>query len=323
MRHPSDRPRKCVACGGCLQGTCRTKYCEACAPNNYGTKKERIDHETRLCRHCGRLFRVLGDRGGHRQKYCNTTCGNRHREILRGVGHQLIECKSCKKPFFKGKTRRILCSACSPVNQRPELRGCSHCGESFLSDRKDAKYCSPECVHLSQRTYKGTIRECAICGAEYEPCTRDQKCCSKKCQMAATHRAMKDATKVTKQCVTCGDDYMADPRAANSKYCDPCRMKLYSHNGARNRARKWGVEYEPIDKMKVFARDHWKCGICGERVDQRKRYPHSDSASLDHIVPISVGGGHVWSNVQCSHLGCNSSKYNTVANSQLRLELTA
>ena len=199
---------------------------------------------------------------------------------------------------------------------------CGACEEVFETRRPNQKYCSVACRGADQCVYRGTTRECVICGVEYEPRARDQKCCSKKCQMAATHRATGNI-KITRQCVTCGIEYTTDPRAWNAKYCGPCKMKLYGSNGPQNRAKKWGVEYEPIDKMKVFARDHWKCGICGERVDQRKRYPHPDSASLDHIIPISCGGGHVWSNVQCSHLGCNSSKYNKVANSQLRLELTA
>jgi 5-methylcytosine-specific restriction endonuclease McrA len=41
--------------------------------------------------------------------------------------------------------------------------------------------------------------------------------------------------------------------------------------------------------------------------------------SLDHIVPVSLGGTHTWANVQLAHLRCNVSKGNRPANEQLRL----
>jgi len=37
------------------------------------------------------------------------------------------------------------------------------------------------------------------------------------------------------------------------------------------------------------------------------------SVSLDHIVPVSLGGMHSMANVQCAHLFCNLSKNNRVA----------
>ncbi|WP_423797180.1 HNH endonuclease [Mycobacteroides abscessus] len=32
------------------------------------------------------------------------------------------------------------------------------------------------------------------------------------------------------------------------------------------------------------------------------------SASLDHVVPMSLGGDHLSTNVQCAHLKCNMDK---------------
>jgi len=48
-------------------------------------------------------------------------------------------------------------------------------------------------------------------------------------------------------------------------------------------------------------------------VDPSLKYPDPMSVSLDHIVPVSLGGMHAMSNVQCSHLFCNLSKNNRVA----------
>jgi 5-methylcytosine-specific restriction endonuclease McrA len=63
----------------------------------------------------------------------------------------------------------------------------------------------------------------------------------------------------------------------------------------------------------IFERDGWKCGLCGDPVDSDLSYPHPQSASLDHIVPISRGGPHTYDNVQCAHLSCNRDKSDSVA----------
>lgn len=79
-------------------------------------------------------------------------------------------------------------------------------------------------------------------------------------------------------------------------------------NNARGRARRHGVAFEPINRVDVFMRDEWLCGICSLPVDPTLAHPDSMSASLDHIVPMSLGGPHLYANVQCSHLICNIRK---------------
>lgn len=75
----------------------------------------------------------------------------------------------------------------------------------------------------------------------------------------------------------------------------------------RSRARKYGVEYVKIDRLEIFERDNWICGICEEPVDQHA--PNlRDAASLDHIIPMSRGGDHLPGNVQLAHFGCNCGK---------------
>ena len=56
-------------------------------------------------------------------------------------------------------------------------------------------------------------------------------------------------------------------------------------------------------KMNVFLRDSFKCQYCG--VDVNKR-----TATLDHVLPQSLGGKSTWGNstTACAH--CNSTKSN-------------
>lgn len=76
-------------------------------------------------------------------------------------------------------------------------------------------------------------------------------------------------------------------------------------SGHRDRAKRFGVKYTPINKTAIFERDEWICGLCGDPVDQAVPWPDLECATLDHVIPMSLGGDHVESNVQLAHFFCN------------------
>jgi 5-methylcytosine-specific restriction endonuclease McrA len=107
-------------------------------------------------------------------------------------------------------------------------------------------------------------------------------------------------------------------RQGRRKKCPVVGCKRYGFcrkhypNSHRARAQYWGVLHEPITPSEVYERDGWTCGLCLLPVDKRLKHPDPMSVSLDHILPLSRGGDHLWANVQCSHLVCNLRKHNRV-----------
>lgn len=63
-------------------------------------------------------------------------------------------------------------------------------------------------------------------------------------------------------------------------------------------------------RAKVLERDGFRCGLCGRGIDPKLPHPHPMSASLDHVIPVSRGGGHTVKNLQAAHLKCNMQKGN-------------
>ena len=53
----------------------------------------------------------------------------------------------------------------------------------------------------------------------------------------------------------------------------------------------------PLTRRAVFARDSGRCVYCG-----------ATATSLDHVVPRSRGGPHIWENVVASCARCNHTK---------------
>lgn len=85
--------------------------------------------------------------------------------------------------------------------------------------------------------------------------------------------------------------------------CDRARTKVRYRN-----VRMTDEAHDRIYVEDVMERDGNRCALCEGLIDQSLRFPHPMSRSVDHIVPLSVGGTHTFDNVQAAHLGCNTSK---------------
>jgi hypothetical protein len=55
------------------------------------------------------------------------------------------------------------------------------------------------------------------------------------------------------------------------------------------------------NRVRIFERDGYACRYCARRLTRH-------TATLDHVVPVSAGGGHGWDNLVTACLECNSAK---------------
>ena len=136
---------------------------------------------------------------------------------------------------------------------------------------------------------------------------------------------VKPSRRVLRACAYCGE---VVPMRRDGVQCgrEECRR---AHKARRMRESGWvrphrqaeraarraqpGAVIEKFDPWDVFERDGWVCGICGDPVDPELRWPARMSVSLDHVVPLEMGGDHVPENARCSHLGCNTARGTGVA----------
>jgi 5-methylcytosine-specific restriction endonuclease McrA len=127
-------------------------------------------------------------------------------------------------------------------------------------------------------------------------------------------RRIKD--RASASCLTCGcpcGGGKTNPRKYCSKACK-AKTEWFKAGRRKQHAKRSAIERgdkhaRSIDPLKVLERDGWKCQICMRQTPKGLRGTYKDNApELDHIIPLSKGGKHEWSNLQCACRACNGRK---------------
>jgi len=99
-----------------------------------------------------------------------------------------------------------------------------------------------------------------------------------------------------------------------------------SRRKARSRARSLlhAESWDGIGDEEIQERDGWRCQMpnCkfrSRKIDRNRKYPDPRSPSIDHIIPLSLGGDDTALNKRAAHLRCNMARGNRLGNEQLPL----
>lgn len=215
------------------------------------------------------------------------SCGN---EFTRYADKQFKNSKTTECPFCGEKAKAKAEKEAERIKQREEY-------ERQLEHRKQLR----EERELKKQNKLNEIRICKECGCLY------------------TYRSYAQSIGVdpifVQRIDVCSRKCLEKrERKINKKY-------NYSHGKHKLRALKYGVEYDAsVNLDDLIAKDGLRCALCGEMCnisDYKKVDGHliygNKYPSIDHIIPMSKGGGHVWDNVQVAHRICNSLKGANVA----------
>jgi 5-methylcytosine-specific restriction endonuclease McrA len=202
---------------------------------------------------------------------------------------------------------------------------CETCGVLLVgyANAKPRRFCGKECEHVA--------RVCVDCGVEFRRRGRPSPRCSA-CVVAfrEAKRTPRPYRKVTKTrhvcrlsdrpksrsfvagaCLACGAGFVA-LAGTGARFCSPLCAKR-SHRQLRQDRRRAAQGGQRVYRRKVFERDDWICRICRKPVKRDAVVPHPKAPTVDHILPLALGGAHVYENVQCAHFICNSRKSHVVA----------
>jgi 5-methylcytosine-specific restriction endonuclease McrA/endogenous inhibitor of DNA gyrase (YacG/DUF329 family) len=251
------------------------------------------------CRGCGKAFVPRGN-GGKPQLWCSRKCAG-----------QVYE-KARKQR--KAATRK---QAAAP--------SCAECGGpiAHLARGRPRRFCSDQCkARMVNRQARRrvrpaakpelTLRACLWCGKKFQPRRGDQIYCSNMkapyCAVDASRARKKDPRAVQRRvvCEDCGVEFTTNTMSA--KFCSGlCRHRHHARQASRRRGPVHPGSALYSDR-EIFDRDAWTCGICGEAIDPAVPRRFRDGASIDHTVPLSLGGADAPENVVAAHNRCNRRK---------------
>lgn len=228
-------------------------------------------------------------------------------------------CDVCQSPFESLRSSAKYCSRACKDLMKYEAKDCIGCGTRFRTDHKETVYCNKGCSKRKPFRVVGIKKpkQCSECGmwmiGSIKVCSdgcRDSRDARRKANWP-THNAIKHRRNnaKAKECAWCSVSFT--PLHSGNKYCSSQCKNNSSGGGHGARAKRCGVEREHVNKLKVFERDQWICQTCGISCD-RTHSNNDTSPELDHIIPLSKGGGHKYDNVQLLCRSCNGAKGDSV-----------
>lgn len=249
------------------------------------------------------------------------------------------KCRRCDRAFI-GSYQAHLCPDCRP---KAKVVLCLHCGGKFKKNKcggnSKGLYCSRKCAgagmrdrnaprHAEQQKRKDSARR-----AHQSQLLRYKENRARRC-------IAKVVAFIVNRAISCCDEcggpmpllkgfgkqggkrlLLCGKRCRNKRAARASKQRMKKQNIGTSprhtaRARRLGLPRQYgrcMSLASIGARDRWTCGICCKPIDVRAGSNASpDSASVDHIVPLSHPGnrshGHTPDNVQISHRVCNVRK---------------
>jgi len=258
------------------------------------------------CKQCGKDF--IPSKGNEtRQIFCSRKCGDKW--LIDHPKREPRTCKHCGKEYIpKASDRITYCSR--ECAFKDKAKRCKRCGKPIMGGIGD--YCSEEC--------KDVLKICTICGKEYYGHKLSTYCsdgCRKETARQKGMRYWKTNKAaslindyIAKVCKECGSTFKANFMASAREYCsEVCARKHFKEGYKKQRKEQLKKAFvKPVYFSRIYKRDKGLCQICGKPVDYNKNPEDPRGATIDHVVPLSLGGKHHPDNCQLAHRRCNSIK---------------
>lgn len=242
-----------------------------------------------------------------RAKYCSEACmekGRRRRPRQERIPGREATCIVCQRRFIhhQGARNQVVCSRRCSSDGRSVLLALVHL---FLPPNSIEIICPLNwrtCVDCEtewlEQGKSGGPDRCLPCGGMH----RKQE------SLAYYYRVTKSRDGYGQRegvCPECGVSFNGHGRTFCSRRC------AARAGGSVRRAMERGASSgQRVYRAKVFARDGFRCHICGKLLDMGQSGTHRMAPSIDHVVPVSLGGKHTMENVRAAHFGCNSRRGN-------------
>jgi ribosomal protein S27AE len=244
------------------------------------------DMAVSACAECGQSFVPV-----HRRQFCEA-----HSRRGGHGGRYPRRCHSCARTFTtKNPTTRYCSLACRPRDiASREARAMREAKRAVREAQWRANHEARE--HRLDRI-------CPQCGTSFVAAHGQQKFCAVPCYQAH-HRTAHGPRPL--ECVLCHEPF--ESRQPNARYCsNQCRGKADKKRPseyARRRNKEKVRRLRPL----VLARYGMTCYLCAGPILYGTDSVHPLALTMDHLMPVSMGGRDTVDNLRPAHRACNEDK---------------
>ncbi len=221
---------------------------------------------------------------------------------------------------------------------------CKQCGETYIRSvnrygDQGKTFCSRECSfqYLKDNPAEkkeiipvSTIRcliniiNCEICGNVFTS-HQGRLLCSDNCQrikngiyaLKASKKAHYEKKKAHYEkntdltCKECGVLFTPQYGEKHRKYCSvKCSSRYSNRVGKQKRRVRDKAAFVEVVLISVLLERDKRCQLCNRKLNSKHSVPSPKAPTIDHIIPISLGGEHSYRNTQLACFECNTLKGN-------------
>ena len=305
--------------------------CKKCADNWRQHNSTKPPKFIKVCEQCGKEFGTNREN----QKFCSPECNQANKRTGRTIHTK--SCLYCGEEFQTIDKNQKYCSpGCAARHAGDQRRGeyfCEYCGKPRHSDHPNRnRFCFPECAtkfkvikylpiklqkekEKEEKRLEQLTKTCPQCGNTFIANVAHQKYCSPECRYQESldkvhQRNVENFVPIVSTCKECSKVFTTTFDHRSQLFCsEECSIRYWKKLYKQNRKIQIREAYvEPVNLWDLYNRDYGICSICGLPVPDSSEPSNIWAATVDHIVPLSLGGEHSTMNCQLSHRICNCLK---------------
>lgn len=191
---------------------------------------------------------------------------------------------------------------------------CGNTYSTYKNNKVKCDACKASESAAKRYFYVKPIKHCKVCSS-LVPHHRSSYC-SESCSRIGSAKKPKMIS-----CKVCNTQFR---RLSSELHCSKeCKQITEKARSRRRRNAITRTQTQTIDPILLFEKYNWQCAMCSKPTPRELIGTfHNDSPTIDHVIPLSLGGTHTYDNLQllCQYCNCSVKRNNIIPSNLLSIK---